>query len=110
MKKLLLFVIACTLGLFGTVRAQETITIGDGQQSNYSLPIEAYYLNTYSQQSYTMDEIAAAGGEAGTIKSIAFYVSAVATEITTRDLRVYLNNIETEQEVTFCTAFNNKPQ
>ena len=99
--------IACTLGLFGTVNAQETITIGDGQQSNYSLPIEAFYLNTYSQQSYTMDEIAAAGGEAGTIKSIAFYVSGIATEITTRDLRVYLNNIETEQEVTFCIATGN---
>ena len=107
MKKLLLFVIACTLGLFGTVSAQETITIGNGEQSNYSLPIEAYYLNTYSQQSYTKAEIEAAGGEAGTITSIAFHVSAVSTSIPTRSLRVYMNNIDTTEEITFCTAAGN---
>ena len=106
MKKLLLFVIACTLGLFGTVNAQETITIGNGEQSNYSLPLEAYYLNTYSQQSYTKAEIEAAGGEAGTITSIAFHVSAVSTSIPTRSLRVYMNNIDDEQEVTFSTVAN----
>ena len=39
MKKLLLFVIACTLGLFGTVRAHETITIGgDSELCSYSVP------------------------------------------------------------------------
>ena len=106
MKKLLLFVIACTLGLFGTVNAQKTITIGNGEQSNYSLPLEAYYLNTYSQQSYTKSEIEAAGGEAGTITSIAFHVSAVSTTIPTRSLRVYMNNIDAEQEVTFSTVAN----
>ena len=99
--------IACTLGLFGAVNAQETITIGNGEQANYSLPLEAYYLNTYSQQSYTKAEIEAAGGEAGTITSIAFHVSAVSTSIPTRSLRVYMNNIDTTEEITFCTATGN---
>ena len=100
MKKLLLFVIMCTLGLFGTVRAQETITIGDGMKDNYSLPTEVYYGYAFSQQSYTKAEIADAGGYAGTITSIAFKTYDDYSE-GSRNLKVFLTNIETENEVTF---------
>ena len=100
MKKLLLFVIACTLGLFGAVNAQETITIGNESQTNYSLPIEVYFPYSISQQSYSKTEIADAGGYAGNITSVAFktgdeYSAGV------RKLRVFMTNIDTENEVTF---------
>ena len=68
MKKLLLFVIACTLGLFGTVRAQETITIGNGDYATYSLADTYEGSAGASQHIYTAEEI----GMAGTITSIAF--------------------------------------
>ena len=90
----------CLFGLF-SLNAQETISIGDGDVSNYNVPIEAFYLCSYSQQSYSKDEIAAAGGEAGTITSIQYKVKQIDTEITTRKLRVFIENVETEQEITF---------
>lgn len=100
MKKLLLFVIACTLGLFGTVSAQETITIGDGTGTNYSIPIEVYFPYSISQQSYTKTEIADAGGYAGNITSIAFKTTdEYSTGV--RNLKVFMTNIDTENEPTF---------
>ena len=100
MKRILLFTMMCLFGLF-SLNAQETISIGNGDVENYNVPIEAYYLCSYSQQSYSKDEIAAAGGEAGTITSIQYKVKGIATEITTRKLRVFIENVETEQEITF---------
>ena len=100
MKRILLFTMMCLFGLF-SLNAQETISIGDGDVSNYNVPIEAFYLCSYSQQSYSKDEIAAAGGEAGTITSIQYKVKQIDTEITTRKLRVFIENVETEQEITF---------
>ena len=64
MKKLLLFVIMCTLGLFGTVRAQETITIGDeANASRAYLPFDLYNGWGVSQQLFTADEIGKGAGE-----------------------------------------------
>ena len=70
MKKLLLFVIACTLGLFGTVSAQETITIGNEEEviRTYSVPFDLYNGYGVCQQLYTADEI---GKTAGAIESLA---------------------------------------
>ena len=70
MKKLLLFVIACTLGLFGTVSAQETITIGNEEEAirTYSVPFDLYNGYGVCQQLYTADEI---GKTAGAIESLA---------------------------------------
>ena len=70
MKKLLLFVIACTLGLFGTVNAQETITIGNEEEAirTYSVPFDLYNGYGVCQQLYTADEI---GKTAGAIESLA---------------------------------------
>ena len=64
MKKLLLFVIMCTLGLFGTVRAQETITIGDEANASHAcLPFDLYNGWGVSQQLFTADEIGKSAGE-----------------------------------------------
>ena len=111
MKKLLLFVIACTLGLFGTVSAQETITIGQGADENYDVPLATYYYGSYSQQSYTKAEIEEAGGSAGTITSVAFNVSKIGTTLTNRVLKVFMTNIDTEESVNFSlyTGVRNYP-
>ena len=111
MKKLLLFVIACTLGLFGAVNAQETITIGQGAEDNYDVPFATYYYGSYSQQSYTKAEIEEAGGSAGTITSVAFNVSQINTTLTNRVLKVFMTNIDTEESVNFSlyTGVSNYP-
>ena len=96
--------IACTLGLFGTVRAQETITIGTRTQDNYSLPIEVFWSYSFSQQSYSKTEIAEAGGYAGTITSLAFKTMDDEYSAGSRNLKVFLTNIDTENETTFAIA------
>ena len=68
MKKLLLFMIACTLGLFGTVRAQETIVIGETTEVVSNLPLDIYNGCGLSQQMYLADEIS---HTSGTITSLA---------------------------------------
>ena len=93
----------CLFGATNLIKAQEptsTITIGNGNAENYSLPIETYYSYSISQQSYTKTEIADAGGYAGTIHSMAFRTSDEHST-GTRDLRVFLTNIDTDDEVTF---------
>ena len=96
--------IACTLGLFGTVNAQETITMGTRTQDNYSLPIEVYWSYSFSQQSYSKTEIAEAGGYAGTITSLAFKTMDDEYSAGSRNLKVFLTNIDTENETTFAIA------
>ena len=96
--------IACTLGLFGTVNAQETVTIGTRTQDNYSLPIEVYWSYSFSQQSYSKTEIAEAGGYAGTITSLAFKTADDEYSAGSRNLKVFLTNIDTENETTFAIA------
>ena len=91
MKKLLLFVIACTLGLFGTLSAQETITVGEGSAQSYVTPVDVYSAYYLSQQIYTADEIAAAGGSAGTITQIGFN-RAPNSGTPTRNWSIYLTN------------------
>ena len=99
MKKLLLFVIACTLGLFGTVRAQETITIGgDSELRSYSVPFDLYNGYGVCQQLYTADEI---GKAAGSIESLALkFVGPTTSDMQTPanqdqvvvDFEIYVEN------------------
>lgn len=83
--------------------------IGDGEdvlESGYALPIAVYQSYSYSQQSYTKDEIAEAGGYEGFITSIAYKVYSVKSTVNTRKLRVYMTNISSENEVVF-NNYNN---
>lgn len=92
MKKLLLFVIACTLGLFGTVRAQDdVVTIGgDATKESSVFPIPAYYGQSLSQTLYTASAINHAPA---TITSIAF---KKISDDAVRNLTVYLKNTDKE--------------
>ena len=76
--------------------AQETVTIGDGTQSAYQLPVNTYYNYSLTQQIYTADEITAAGGSAGTISSISFYYT-YSTGYTMSDVQVYMLNTDKEK-------------
>ena len=98
MKKLLLFVIACTLGLFGAVNAQETVLIGDevNTATSMSNPFDIYYGYGISQQLYTADEINHA---AGTISGIAVKFKGDGNEPNgayERKVAVYINSTDLE--------------
>ena len=98
MKKLLLFVIACTLGLFGAVSAQETVLIGDevNATTSTSNPFDIFYDYGISQQLYTADEINHA---AGTISGIAIKFKGDESEpngVYERKVAVYINSTDLE--------------
>ena len=80
--------IACTLGLFGTVRAQEYVIVGDGSTASQNVPIKADYEYSLTQQIYLQEEI---GTGAGTITSIGFQGSS---NLTKGDVTIYMVNTE----------------
>ena len=93
MKKLLLFVIACTLGLFSTVNAQTTVTIGDGSAGEiYSPPIDLYYSNAISQQIFPASSLGIPSGSV--ISKIAFKRSGGSNP--TRSWSIYMQNSEAD--------------
>ena len=69
MKKLLLLAAVCVLGLFGSLKAQETISIGSGDGAiNYSPTyVDSYY--SVTQQIFTASEMQ---NKSGKITSVAF--------------------------------------
>ena len=96
MKRILLFTMMCLFGLF-SLNAQTTITVGDGADESswaqsYNTPVDVYANYGMSQQIYLADEIASAGGAAGTITQIAFK-RAPNSGIPTRNWSIYLTNI-----------------
>ena len=100
MKKNLLFAILCVLGLFGTLNAQDVVTI-DGTVGEHEVTtsknVPAFCANKWAitQQFYTAEEI---GKSSGTIESIAFKTADVAAETEkypfTRNLEIYMVNSE----------------
>ena len=97
MKKNLFFAILCVLGLFGTINAQNVVTIdgtvgGYTQTTNNNVPVFAAQKCSVSQQYYTAAEI---GKSSGTIESIAFK-TADAGFPCERNLDVYMLNTTTE--------------
>ena len=69
MKKLLFSVLLLLAMAFGAVAQTEEVTIGNGTESYYHLPINMWYNYSLTQQIFTAEEI----GSAGTITSISFY-------------------------------------
>ncbi len=96
MKKNLLFAILCVLGLFGTLNAQDVVTI-DGTVGGYSpstsnqVPVYNNYEYAITQMYYSAEEI---GKSSGTIESIAFKTAGQGTFPMTRNLTVYMINAE----------------
>lgn len=96
MKKILLFTVMCVLGLFGTLKAQDVVTI-DGTVGGFEVktdkvvPIYNNYDYAITQFYYTVDEIAKANG---TIESIAFKTVGTGQYPYTRNLDVYMVNTD----------------
>ena len=94
MKKNLFFAILCVLGLFGTINAQDVVTI-DGTVGGYTTEsgnkAPVYCANKWAitQQFYTAEEI---GKSSGTIETIAFKTTDQGTYPYTRNLNVYMVN------------------
>ena len=88
MKKNLLIAIVCVLGLFGSLNAQKTVTIGQGETSSSTLPFNNSYNYSVSQQIYNSSELKI--DLAATLESIAF---KSATENTNESyIQVYMMN------------------
>ena len=100
MKKNLFFAILCVLGLFGTLNAQDVVTI-NGTVGEHevvtSKNVPAFCANKWAitQQFYTAEEI---GKSSGTIETIAFKTADVTAETEkypfTRNLEIYMVNSE----------------
>ena len=88
MKKLLLLAAVCVLGLFGSLKAQETISIGSGDGAiNYSPTyVDSYY--SVTQQIFTASEMQ---NKSGKITSVAFKCTS---RNTTRTFKVYMVNTD----------------
>ena len=88
MKKLLLLAAVCVLGLFGSLKAQETISIGSGDAAiNYS-PTYVDVNYGVTQQLFTASEMQNKSGE---ITSVAFKCTSRST---TRTFKVYMVNTD----------------
>ncbi len=89
MKKILLLTVMCFFALFGNVKAQETIEVGQSSVMSWSNPIVDYYSYSVCQQIYTAEELQ---GKAGSINSITFEHGNGAPN--TRNIVVYMKNID----------------
>ena len=92
-----LFLLIGMIGMFSaSTLAQErstTVEIGTAEESTFRLPCTPGNWYSISEQIYTADEIANAGGGPGTITSISFYgYNAWTTSPGTRTWDVYLVN------------------
>lgn len=77
-----------------TIFPDVTVTIGDGTSSSSYIPICTGSTYSYSQQYYAKNEINATAGDA--VTSIAFYVELMDSDMPTRKLRVFMNNVDEE--------------
>ena len=97
MKKLLLIAIVCVLGLFGTLRAQNTEVVIDGTVGAYAAnmnrfaPVFVAVQYSVSQQYYTAEEI---GVEEGAIRSLSFKTDMMWFEDNARRLEIYMVNTD----------------
>ena len=89
MKKALLLTVMCMLALFGNVRAQETIQVGDQVTLSWANPIVDYYKYSVCQQIYTAEEMQ---GKTGFISKLSFQHATGG--MATRDIVVYMKNID----------------
>jgi len=72
---------------YAQTRESFEIIIGEGTETTYSNPVEAYYSYSLSQQIYTADEI----GVSGQISSISFNIST--PQVAHRNIDIYMKNV-----------------
>ena len=94
MKKNLQFlcIILLIVCISGFAQGQTTITIGTGTNDSYSLPINNYYKNSWSEMIYPASDIT----ESGYITSIGFDVSAVASGYQCNTITIYMGTTANE--------------
>ncbi len=92
MKKIYIFLFLLILASFsGSLIAQTTVTIGEGDTTNYRLPLNMYYRYSLTQQIYTANEIGVPVG--GTITSISFHYAHTGT-FDLGNIQVFLMNTD----------------
>ena len=77
----LLFGVFALFANIDATKAQTTVQVGTGTSTSNRLPIYSCYVYNYSQQIYTGAEIAAVGGNAGTISQVKFYYNSGGTNL-----------------------------
>ncbi len=91
MKKHLFFALMCVFVLFSTLKAQEIVTIGGGEEVEGNFPFNDSYSYSLSQQIYTADELTEVGSPAA-ITNIAF---KSATELSNNTVvTVFMQNTD----------------
>ena len=93
MKKILLLTMMCFLALFGNVRAQETIEIGEDKTpaGGYNLPTYDFNQYSISQQIYTEAEME---GKTGNITDVSFRLSSSKSASVKRTYAVYIKSTD----------------
>ena len=93
MKKILLLTMMCFLALFGNVRAQETIEIGEDKTpaGGYNLPTYDFNQYSISQQIYTEAEME---GKTGNITDVSFRLSSSKSASVKRTYAVYMKSTD----------------
>lgn len=82
------------------------IQIGEGTIGAQNIPVDMFYKYSYSQQSYTRDEIVEAGGFEGYITTIAYHVNYIVGS-PKRSLKIFMSN--TDNETTFTSTSASYP-
>lgn len=92
------FAVGCVNGVM--VNIDSTMTIGTGTSTTYSVPFNALYGYSFTEQIYTADKI----NFTGAIKSISFDVTAGTAQ--TNDVVVYMKNVS---KSTFASTTDYEP-
>ena len=82
------------------------IQIGEGTIGTQNIPVDMFCKYSYSQQSYTRDEIVEAGGFEGYITTIAYHVNYIVGS-PKRSLKIFMSN--TDNETTFTSTSASYP-
>ena len=88
MKKNLLLTIICVLGLFGSLSAQKTITLGEGEDYSSDLPYNNSWCYSASQQLYRSDELNIE--DVAKIESVAF--KSASENLNESYIQIYMKN------------------
>lgn len=95
MKRSVIFLMLCLIGLYNPLRAQEVVEVAIGTDAgdyswDYYAPFEEYNMYSVSQQIYTAEEM---GGNVGNITQVSFKL-VYNTQATTRNVEIYMINTD----------------
>jgi len=89
----ILLMLLLTLTFTINLNAQQTVNIGSGSTNSFYIPVSTHFDYNYSQQIILADEFNNAGGVAGQITMIRYYVSVARPMINTwNNWTIYIGN------------------